>query len=175
MEKLVINDFCCLRYEIGESIIYSTPKKETYLLDGKCSKPYLSPYKDKLFYFYPYGENEKSTCLYLFDLESKERREIANADKYNSSPKKAFWLNNNEILVIIGLNCDVLKTGGDVYKYNIQDCDLSPYYICEKMQMVQDIFIENDNNVYLRGVTFENDFEIETSHPFTLLLEKNAS
>ncbi len=173
MEKLIINDFCCLRYEIGESIIYSTPKKETYLLDGKCSMPYLSPYKDRLFYFYPYGENEKFTSLFYFDLENKEKKEIANSERYNSSPKKAFWLSNDEILVIIGLNSESVKTGGDVYKYNINECSLTPYYICEKMQIIQDIIIE-DGNVYLKGVTFNKDFEITNSHSFTYLMQKTS-
>jgi|GEM_PF-6368477 len=171
MEKLMINDFCYLRYEIGENIIYSTPKKETYLLDGKCSEPYLSPCKDKLFYFYPYGEGEKNTSLYYFDLESNEKREITNSNMYNSSPKKAIWLNNNEILIIIGLNSEAIKSGGDVYKYNIKNSILSPFYICEKMQIVQDIVVDQDN-VYLRGAEFDDGFEISTSHSFTFLTEK---
>lgn len=171
MEKIMINDFCCLRYEIGESIVYSTPKRETYLLDGKCSEPHLSPYKNKLFYFHPYGEDEKEISLYYFDLESKEKREIANSNRYNSSPKKAVWLNNNEILIIIGLNSESVKSGGDVYKYNIRTNVLSPFYICEKMQIVQDIIVD-ENNVYLKGIKFDDDFEINTSHSFTFLVEK---
>ncbi|MCL2321268.1 MAG: DUF4652 domain-containing protein [Oscillospiraceae bacterium] len=169
MEKLIINDFCCLRYGIGKGITYSTPLNEINLLKGKCSVPILSPYKDRLFYFYPYGDNERFTKLYYFDMETKKKVEIAKSDGYNSSPKKALWLNNDEILVIIGLNSEALRSGGDVYKYSIDSESLSPYYICEKMQIVQDIVIADDE-VYLRGIIFDDDFKTESSRSFTYLV-----
>ncbi|MFP7416605.1 DUF4652 domain-containing protein [Priestia filamentosa] len=89
------------------------------------SMPIKSPNSKSCIFISPY-EMDSSRSLYQINLETGEIEEVIPPSKENNVAKKALWLDDNRILVIIGLAYGTVSLGGDLYIYNFGDNSLLP-------------------------------------------------
>ncbi|MFA9398144.1 MAG: DUF4652 domain-containing protein [Clostridiaceae bacterium] len=61
------------------------------------------------------------------------------------TPKKLIWIDNENVLIIIGFPYGTVTQGGDVYKYNINDDYVTPFYLTgDDKREVEDIELQGD-------------------------------
>ncbi|MEC3543931.1 DUF4652 domain-containing protein, partial [Bacillus thuringiensis] len=94
------------------------------LADSFSSEPKFSPDGTKAVYITPL-EWEVSSDLYLFDLQTGNQIKIdlcINTEREKA--KDVEWVNDSNLIIIIGLLHGTVSVGGDIYRYILDDKNL---------------------------------------------------
>ena len=107
-----------------------------------------------------FGEEAGMGTIYLQHRETNEMTEYILTDNENKmrTPKKLVWLDDNRILMTIGLSQGMVSQGGDVYVWDIRKNALLPLIILtsprEEISNVE--LIENNQFIYEKFI-YETD------------------
>lgn len=146
-----------LKYDENKKVIIQIDPngKKTTIADDFPSKPILSPDNKKAIYISPL-EWECLGSLYLYILETGYITELISPDKEQNIPKYADWIDDDNIVVIIGYGMGTIEVGGNVFIYNITKRKLKQ--ITEYPPEVQ-IYQININNEFMEliGIKYTDE------------------
>lgn len=137
-------------------------ENEVILSSGFNSKPILSPNKSKILFLSPFGWESRSD-LYLYDLSNNEHKIIITYDRVmneisqQATIKLLKWLDENNIMCIIGQSQGTVSKGGDVYRYNLMEDRIESVYINENNEEVVNFGVV-DGKIQLTIIHFNKDF-----------------
>lgn len=122
-----------------------------------CSKPMLSPEHVKIAYINPYGW-ECIGELYIYNLYSK-RMLVLSKDKFPNqhSVKKLEWLNEEQLLLIIGFGFGTASVGGDLYLFDSNSDRLKLIKKRNEKEEIKDFIIEN-NKLIIEIAVFDDNY-----------------
>lgn len=108
------------KYDDVERVIYLVNDKGELdvLEDNFPSEPILSASGDKIAYISP-DEWECISKVFLFNLKNGKEKILIDPIDDQSIPKNLVWLNDNELVVIIGHAYGTVAVGGNVIILNI--------------------------------------------------------
>lgn len=140
-----------------DEIILNRLNKTQFLCNEFCSDPQLSPSKKMIAFISPY-EWECIGDLYIYNLIDDEMK-VFGKEKLpeQSSIKSLKWLDEENLLMIIGLAYGTVSVGGNLYLYNHRtDSFKLIIQKCEKEEIKD--FCISGNRVKLEVVKFNDDY-----------------
>lgn len=157
MKNIRIKEELYISYDEKNIIIYIDGRK-IELCNECCSEPSLNVDKNKLVFISPL-EWEEIGKLMIYDIEMEELKEI----KIKEIPeqhtiKKAQWLNNHNLIMIVGFAYGTVTLGGNIYTYDLDSKEFINIYANEEMEEVKDFNIKEDN-IELEIITFDKDYD----------------
>lgn len=153
-----IDENTVLLYEDHTKILLRKNDVDLIINEELPSNPQLSPDKTKITYISPH-EWEVIGSLYLYNVVSAEHTILMKVEeiKDKNRIKKAIWLNDNNLILIIGHAYGTVSIGGDIYTFNINSKKLVSYFKCDKKEQITDINISN-NQLKYDIITYDDDF-----------------
>ncbi|WP_413375688.1 DUF4652 domain-containing protein [Alkalihalobacillus sp. 1P02AB] len=146
-----------LHYDETEQVIFQVDPngKKTIIANDSPSKPLFSKEKTKAIYITPL-EWECTGNLYLYDLKTGHEVTLFKAEGDEQVPKYASWLDDDNVLAIIGYGMGTVCVGGNVYSINIHSMEkeqLTDYP--NEIQITR--FTVEDDTLNLEGIKYIDD------------------
>lgn len=121
------------------------------------SEPKLSPNGREIVYITPL-EWEVESELILLDLTTGNRSELElDINKDTEKVKDVLWVDDSNLILIIGMLHGTVGVGGDIYRYNIKDKTLVKIVDCQshKKQAIK-LQLEGDT-IYYNIIEYVDD------------------
>lgn len=135
---------------------------------NSATEPIISPDKSKIIYLSPYGWEIKSS-LFLYDLKNNKKRNLISPNDKDYIPKKALWVSENLIVVIIGYAYGTIALGGNVYLYNLEEDSLKPITNYEESIRITEMFLTEGKKLHLKGIRYLDSQFMENESYDTVL------
>ncbi|MCH4886569.1 DUF4652 domain-containing protein [Acidaminobacter sp. JC074] len=113
------------KMELCSEIIIRKDEAFLTLESGILSKPSISPDKERLAFVENVGLDLSGTLfIYKDELVRVESEEIDSLIDKDRAIKSAIWLNDSQVLSLVGFYQSNISQGGDVYRVNVDNGDM---------------------------------------------------
>lgn len=146
-----------LKYNYDDEAIYIIKNGTTTLVNDEYpSEPTVSPNKIHSVFVAPL-EWECLGSLYLFSHETGEVKKIIEPSLESKIPKKAIWINNEWLAVIIGYGHGTVAIGGNIYLFNIKNNELREVTNFDNTVQITDIeYNDNSGKIIGKGIKYKD-------------------
>ncbi|MGI6669648.1 MAG: DUF4652 domain-containing protein [Acetivibrionales bacterium] len=137
--------------------------EEIIICDNMPSPPSISPDGKMIAYLSPY-EWEVLSDVFIYHLDKNRNENVLNGEKLAANknirehftPKKAVWLDNRHLLVIIQYAYGTVAQGGDLFVYDTMEDNLRLLIKTDQDEQVTDMRVE-DGTLYLDVIYFMDE------------------
>jgi len=129
------------------------------ILSGELSSyPEFSPNKSKMAYIDSF-DFETIGNVYIYDFATEENSKITDFEYGQSDTSKAVeWLNNENLLLIIGFAYGTITQGGDLYLYDLEEGTLNLLLESEGLMEIKDVKIIDDKIILSKVIWKDNNY-----------------